>query len=99
MSPKISKCLFRKLFIGAAAQIRAVYKSHKILVTLKDVLLCLLSFKARNTKFLLFYDCCTYENIFRLFEDRANKTEAVNLKMNCKELRLVFVHHVNTECT
>ena len=50
-------------------------------------------------KFLLFYDCRTYENIFRLFDDSANKTKAFNLKVNCKELRLVFVHHVNTECT
>ena len=36
---------------------------------------------------------------FPLFDDTVNKTKAFNLKMTCKELRLVFVHHVNTECT
>ena len=41
----------------------------------------------------------TNENIFSLFNDSANKTKAFNLKVNCKELRLVFVHHVNTKCT
>ena len=35
MSAKISKCLCRNLFIGATAQIRAVYKHHEIPVTLK----------------------------------------------------------------
>ena len=57
------------------------------------VLLCLLRFKTRNTKFPLFYDCRTYENIFRLFDDSANKTMAFHLKVDCKELRLVFVYH------
>ena len=94
MSAKISKYLCRNLFIGAAAQIRAVHKYDKILVTLKRCITL-----SCNTKFLLFYDCRTYENIFRLFDDSANKTKAFNLKKNCKELRLVFVHHVNTECT
>ena len=65
----------------------------------KGVLHCLLSVKTRNTKFPLFYDCRTYENIFRLFDDSANKTKAFNLKVNCKELKLVFVHHVNTKWT
>ena len=55
-------------------------------------------FLDHNTKFLLFYDCCTCENIFRLFDDSANKTKDFDWKVNCKELRLVFVHHVNTEC-
>ena len=32
---KTSKCLCRNLFIGATAQIRAMYKDYKILVTLK----------------------------------------------------------------
>ena len=32
---------------------------------------------------------------FSLFDDSANKTKALNLKVNCKKLRLVFVHHVN----
>ena len=59
----------------------------------------LLSFKTRNTKFPLFYDCCAYENISCLFDDSANNSKAFNLKVNCEELRLVFVHHVNTECT
>ena len=39
---------------------------------------------------------------FPLFENSANKTKAFNLKVSCKELRLVFVYHVNhvnTECT
>ena len=44
MSAKISKCLCRNLFIGAAAQIRAVYKDHKILVTLKRCITLSLSF-------------------------------------------------------
>ena len=34
LSAKISKCLCRNLFIGTAAQIRAVYEDHEILVTL-----------------------------------------------------------------
>ena len=34
-----------------------------------------------------------------LFNDSTNKTKAFNLKMNCEQLRLVFVQHVNTECT
>ena len=29
---------------------------------------------------MLFYDCRTYENIFRLFDDSANKTKAFSLK-------------------
>ena len=44
MLAKISKCLCRNLFIGATTQIRAEYKDHKILITLKGVLLSLLSF-------------------------------------------------------
>ena len=71
-----------------AVQIRAVYKDHKIFKILKGVLLC-----------LLFCGCFTYKSIFSLFDDSANKIKAFNLKVNCKELRLVFVHHVNTECT
>ena len=98
MSAKISKCLCRNLFIGAATQIRAVYKDHEILVTFERCTTLSFKFKTRNTKFPVFYDY-TYENIFRLFGDSANKTKAFNLKVNCKELRLVFVHHVNTECT
>ena len=35
MSAKISKCLCRNLFTGAATQTRAVYKDDEILVTLK----------------------------------------------------------------
>ena len=35
MLRKISKCLFKNLFTGAAAQIRAVYKDHEVLITLK----------------------------------------------------------------
>ena len=93
MSAKISKSLFQNLFTGVAAQIRAVYKDHEIFVTLKRC------YQTHNTKFLLLYDCRTYENIFHLFEDSANKTKAFNLKVNCKELRLVFVHHVNTKAT
>ena len=98
MSAKISECLSRNLFIGAAAQIRAMYKDHEILVTLKKCITLSLSFYTRNTKFLLFYDCRTYENNFRLFGDSANKTKAFNLKVNCP-LQLLTVHHVNTECT
>ena len=84
MLGKISKCLCLNLFIGVAAQLRAAQKDHEILVTLK------------NTKFLLFDYCRAYKNIFRLFEDSANKTKAFNLRVNSKKLRLVFVHHVNT---
>ena len=98
MSAKISKYLCRNLFIGAATQIRAVCKDHQILVTFKRCIF-LLSFKTRNIKLPLFYDCRTYENIFRLFDNGANKTKAFNLKVNCKELKLVVVRHVNTECT
>ena len=99
MWAKISKYLCRNLFIGAATQIRAVYKDHEILVTFKRCITFLLSFKTWNTKFPLFYDCRNDENIFSLFDDSANKTKAFNLKVNCKKLRLVFVRHVNTECT
>ena len=35
MSAKISKCLCRNLFIGAATQIRAVHKDQEVLVTFK----------------------------------------------------------------
>ena len=35
MSAKISECLCRNLFLGAATQIRSVYKDHEILVTLR----------------------------------------------------------------
>ena len=96
---KISKCLCPNLFIGATAQIRDVCKDDEILVTLKRCITLSLSFQTWITKFLLLYDCRTYENIFCLFDDSANKTKAFNLKVNCKELRLVFVHCVNTECT
>ena len=99
MVAKISKCQFQKLFIGGVAQIRAVYKDRKILVTLKGCITLSFKFLELQHKFLLFYDCGTYKNIFRLYQDRASKTKAVNLKVNCKELRLVFVHLVNTECT
>ena len=44
----------------------------------------------------MFYDCHTYENIFRLFDNSANKSKAFNLEVNCNELRLIFEHHVNT---
>ena len=73
ISAEISKCLCRNLFKGAATQIRAVYKDNEILVTFKRCI-CLLSFKTWNTTFPLFYDCRTYENIFRLFDESANKT-------------------------
>ena len=43
MLAKIPKCLCQKLVIGAATQIRAVYKDHKILVTFKRCIT--LSFK------------------------------------------------------
>ena len=68
-----------------------MYKDHKIHVTLKRYITLSLTFETRNTKFLLFYDCRIYENIFRLFDDSANKTEAFNLKVNCKELRFSVV--------
>ena len=97
MSAKISKCLCLNLLLGAAAQIRVVYKDHKILETLERRITLSLSFKTLSTKFILFYDCRTYGNIFFLFGDSAKKTKAFNLRMNCKELRLVFVYHVNTE--
>ena len=44
MLAKISNCLCRNLFIGAATQIRAVYKDHKILVTLRRCIMLSLSF-------------------------------------------------------
>ena len=95
MVVKISKCQFQKLFIGGAAQIKVVYKDHKILITLKGCITLSFKFLEMQHKFLLFYDCRTSKNIFRLYEDRASKTKAVNLKVNCKELRLIFVYHVN----
>ena len=44
MLAKISKCLCRNLFIGATAKIRAAYKDHEILVTLKRCFTWYLSF-------------------------------------------------------
>ena len=44
MSVKISKCLCQNMFIGAATQIRAVYKEHKILIILKRCISLSLSF-------------------------------------------------------
>ena len=99
MSAKISKCLCQNLIIGPAAQIRTVYKDHEILVTLKRRITLSLRFYTRKAKFLLFYDCRTSKNIFRLFEDSANKRKAFNVKVNCKELKLVFMLHKNTKCT
>ena len=43
MLTKVSKSLCQNLFIGAATQIRAVYKHHEILETLKSCIT--LSFK------------------------------------------------------
>ena len=34
-----------------------------------------------------------------LFEDSTNKSKAFNLKVNCKELKLVFLYYKNTKCT
>ena len=34
-----------------------------------------------------------------LFEDSTNNSKAFNLKVNCKELKLVFLHYENTKCT
>ena len=44
MLAKISKCLCQNLFIGATAQIRAVYKDHKILITWKRCITLSLNF-------------------------------------------------------
>ena len=99
MTTKISKCLCRNLFIRASAQIRAVLKDQEILVTLKRCIPLSLTFQNCNTKFPLFYDCRTYKSIFRLFDDSSNRTKDFNLKVNCKELRIVLVYHVNTEYT
>ena len=44
MSAKMPKCLCRNLFVGAATQIRTVYKDHKILVTLKRLITLSLKF-------------------------------------------------------
>ena len=44
MSAKMPKCLFRNLFVGAATQIRTVYKDHKILVTSKRLITLSLKF-------------------------------------------------------
>ena len=100
MLTKISKCLCWNLFIGAAVLIRAVYKDNKILVSLKRCITFSLSFLICSTKFQLFYDCRTYENIFCPFDNSTNNnTKTFNLKVNCKKLWLVFIHHVNTEYT
>ena len=52
MLAKISKCLCRNLFIGAATLIRSVYKDHEILVTLKRCMT--LSFKLATQNFFCF---------------------------------------------
>ena len=95
MSAKISKCLCRNLLIRAATQIKAVYKDHETLVTLKRCIT--LSFKLLDSqhKISIVLYCCTYKNIFRFFGDSANKTRILNLELNCKELRPFFLHHVN----
>ena len=68
-----------------------MYKDHKILLTMKRYITLPLTFSTHNTKFLLFYDCRTCKNIFRLFDGSANNTKAFNLKVNCKELRFSVV--------
>ena len=90
MSAKISKCLCRNLLIRAATQIKAVYKDHETLVTLKRCIT--LSFKLLDSqhKISIVLYCCTYKNIFRFFGDSANKTRILNLELNCKELRPFF---------
>ena len=98
MLAKMSKYLCWNLFIRATTQIRAVYKDHKILVTLKSYITLSFKFLDLQHKICIFL-CHTYENIFHLFSDSINKTRFFDLKVNCNELRLVFVHHGNTECT
>ena len=93
MLAKISMC--RNLLIGATTQIRCVYRDHEFLLTLTRCITLSFKFLKSQHKILLFYDCHTYENIFHLIGDSANITKAFNLKVDCKELRLVFVHHVN----
>ena len=56
-------------------------------------------FRFAIQSFYCLYDRCTFKNISRLFGNSVNKTNAFNLKVNCKELRLFFLHHINTECT
>ena len=74
MSARISKCLCRNLFIGATAQLRAVYKDHKILVTFKRCITLSFKFLDLQHKISIILWLFTYKNIFRLFVDSANKT-------------------------
>ena len=98
MPAKLSKCLCQNLFIGATTQIRAVQKDHEITINLKRCIT--LSFKFLDPQHKISIVLwLPYKNISHLFGSSANKTKAFNLKVNCKELTLVFVHHVNTECT
>ena len=99
MPTKISKCLCQNLFIGAAAQIRAVYKDHEILITLKRCITLSFKFLVASQNFYSFMIVVLTKTFFVLFGDSANRTKAFNLKVNYNELTLVFVHHVNTECT
>ena len=65
MSAKIPKYLCRNLCIAATAQIRAVYKHHKILVTLKMfIYYFVFKFLDSNHKISIFCDCHTYKTIF-----------------------------------
>ena len=93
MSAKISKCLCRNLLIGATTQIRAVYEDHKILVTFKRcITLSLLFLDSQHKIYIVLWLLLLWKHFS--FDKSANKTKAFNLKVNCKELRLVFTHRV-----
>ena len=97
MSAKISKCLCRNLSIGAATQIRAVYKDHEILVTFKRCItlsfLFLDKFKQICYCFMLVVLTKTF---FVYLTTMQIRPRLLIWKWN---VRNVFVHHVNSECT
>ena len=96
MLAKISKCLCWNLFIGATTQIRAVHKDPRILITFKKCITLSFQFLDLQHKISIVLWLGTFKNISHLFGNTGNKTKAFNLKVNCKELRLIFVHHVHT---
>ena len=88
-------------FLSSASQKKSPGRPVKLLFIL---------FKLNITFYFKSYDCRTYENNFRLFDNsgekkkqkektKNKKNKAFDLKVKSKELRLIFVHHVNTECT
>ena len=67
VSAKISKCLYRNLFIGTATEIRAVYKDHEILVTFKRCITLYFTFLDRYTQIFYCFIIVVLTKIFFVY--------------------------------